>query len=186
MLRKLIAAGLATSLIVSSAEAARLTEIEGMVLVNTGDGFWEVKDAASVSAGDRVLVRGKGSAKIDYGSGCVVRVRANQTVVVASGPTCKPVTTAAIPKRAVPRTERPAPPPPPLNDGTSARQVFIVGGLLLIGTATAAMSAGKGRKASSANEPSDEPEQFSREADATFAAIAFTEGDNEDGSPVSP
>jgi hypothetical protein len=187
MLRKLIAAILATSSVVSSAQAARLTEIQGTVLVNTGDGFWEVKDATSVSAGDRVLVRGKGSAQVDYGSGCIVRVLANQTVVVASAPTCKPVITAAIQTKRVSMKEVPAPPPPPpLNDGTSAQQVFIVGGLLLIGTATAAMAAGKDKKASSPNEPLEDPESSSMAADAAFAAIAFTQGDNEDGSPVSP
>jgi hypothetical protein len=191
MLQKLIAAIVSTSMIVSSAQAARLTEIQGTVLVNTGDGFWEVKGAATVSAGDRVLVRGKGGAHIDYGSGCIVRVSANQTVVVASQPTCKPVVAAsAVRKEPVSLKDPLAPPPPPLNEGISEQHVLIVGGLLLIGTATAAMAAaadGKERKGSSSDDnPLEDADSSSLAAEAAVAAIAFTHGDNEDGSPVSP
>src|SRR5665648_353678 len=88
MLQKLIFAVVSTFVIASGAQAARLTDIEGTVLVNTGEGFQEVIGKTTVSAGDRVLVRGKGAAQIDYGAGCVTKVLDNQTVVVASKPTC--------------------------------------------------------------------------------------------------
>ena len=88
MVRNPIIVMIITLAVVSRAHAARLTEIQGTVLVNKGDGFWEVNGSTSVSAGDRVLVRGKGRAKIDYGNGCIKRVLASQTAVVAAKPSC--------------------------------------------------------------------------------------------------
>ena len=98
MLKKLIFTVVSTFVIASSAQAARLIDIEGTVLVNTGEGFQEVIGRTTVSAGDRVLVRGKGGAHIDYGAGCITKVLQNQTVVVASKPTCN-ITSVPIPRK---------------------------------------------------------------------------------------
>jgi hypothetical protein len=95
MYRNSILALVFTCTIAPAAQAARLTEVEGNVLVNKGDGFWEVNGATAVSAGDRVLVRGKGAAKIDYGNGCVKKISANQSTVVTSKPVCDPAPVVA-------------------------------------------------------------------------------------------
>ena len=88
MLRKLCVLVTSASLLASSANAALLISVEGAVMVNKGEGFVDVGDVAEVKPGDRVLVRGEGSAQIDYGDGCVVEVSDNQSVVIAEKSTC--------------------------------------------------------------------------------------------------
>jgi hypothetical protein len=101
MVRNPIIVMIITFAVVSGAQAARLTEIQGKVLVNKGDGFWEVNGSTAVSVGDRILVRGKGRAQIDYGSGCIKRVLASQTAVVAAKPNCDPAPAVAQQQPAV-------------------------------------------------------------------------------------
>lgn len=198
MLRKLTVAVSALA-IASGAQAARLTEVNGTVLVNAGEGFREASGRTSVSPGDRVLIRGKGTAQIDYGSGCIERVAANQTVIVASKPICN--STPANPVRnpgAVKQASK------PFNDGVAEQGILIVGGLIVVSSAAAAVVAnGSDNKAQSAavkNGPAGamdasraalEGVTFARQASVMGAAdadiaLAFTGGDNEDGTPASP
>lgn len=89
MLRKLIVVVASTLLMSSNVHAALLANISGTVMVNKGEGFWEVSGPTVVNAGDRILVRGKGGAQIDYGNGCIVKVSANQSLVVSSASACE-------------------------------------------------------------------------------------------------
>jgi hypothetical protein len=73
------------------AQAAMLTAIKGFVVMNRGDGFIRVSGVAVVNQGDRVLVRGNGRARIDYGDGCFAEIRANQSAVVSSPENCKKI-----------------------------------------------------------------------------------------------
>ena len=75
--------------IASSAQAAILRNINGTVMVNRGDGFFEVSGVATVNSGDSVLVRGKGGVQIDYGDDCVVEVLSNQSALVSSSKSCE-------------------------------------------------------------------------------------------------
>ncbi len=97
MLRKSIVAAASTLFLASSTQAALLTHVEGTVMVNKGEGFWKVARSTMVSAGDRVLVRGKGGAQIDYGDGCIMRVSSNQTIMVKAERVCD--SSPAAPKK---------------------------------------------------------------------------------------
>lgn len=172
MLRKPIIAVAFIFVIASGAQAARLTDIEGTVLVNTGEGFREVVGKAVVSAGDRVLVRGKGGARIDYGAGCVTKVQANQTVVIAAEPTCPAARPTVSLKETAPVKEVPA--PPPFNDGLAEQRILIVGGLVVVGSAAAAIvSKGEANKAGSSGPASETP-----------APVVSQSGDNEKAARV--
>ena len=187
MLRKLIFSLVSTFVVACSAQAARLTDIEGTVLVNTGEGFQEVIGKATVSPGDRVLVRGKGRAQIDYGAGCVTKVLDNQTVVVAAKPTCNvtPVTSA---KKFASLKESPATPsyspvPKPFNDGQAEKRILIVGGLVVVGTTVAAIVTNGDDNKDRAQAPKDA-------SSATYAADAaevtwIGRGNEEGSSPAA-
>jgi hypothetical protein len=83
MLRKPIAILLSASLAVSGAQAAMLTNIQGMVTVNHGYGYEPAGVGGPVGPGDRVHV-GEGSAAIIYENGSTVNVGPGQTVIVLS------------------------------------------------------------------------------------------------------
>ena len=61
---------------------------EGVVSVNTGQGFRTVATAQTLKPGDRVRAGANGAAEIAYDNGCVQAVAANQIVVVQANPTC--------------------------------------------------------------------------------------------------
>ncbi len=125
-----------TCTIASAAHAARLTEVDGNVLVNKGEGFLEVNGATAVSAGDRILVRGKGTAKIDYGDGCVKKISANQTAVVTSKPVCDPAPVVAqkqpVPKLAGSLKEAPA--TPGVIESVPDHHIATIGGIVAVAT----------------------------------------------------
>ena len=83
MFRKPIAIVLIASLAVSGAQAALLTNIQGMVTVNHGYGYEPAGVGGPVGPGDRVHA-GEGSADIVYENGSTVNVGSGQTVIVLS------------------------------------------------------------------------------------------------------
>jgi hypothetical protein len=136
-------------LIASGAHAAVLTNISGNVMLNRGDGFWEVTAPTVVNPGDRVLVRGEGGGAIDYGNGCVMPVPANASVIVASAPNCETGTldsTSSISGVSL----KDSPSMAPVEEGYD-QQVLIVGGIVAVGGAaaiTAFSDGGDGKPAS--------------------------------------
>lgn len=75
-------------LLAASAQAAVLTDIEGVVHVNHGDGFKLASVNAVLVPGDRVRAA-VGSAAVRYENGCSMKVRPKQTLVVlATAPVC--------------------------------------------------------------------------------------------------
>jgi hypothetical protein len=88
MFRKLISASVMMALSFSSAEAAMLTNIQGAVSVDQGNGFKPVNAATELAAGTRIRAGG-GSADLVYGNGCSVRVASGEVVAVQyTPPTC--------------------------------------------------------------------------------------------------
>jgi hypothetical protein len=83
MFRKPIAVVLFVSLAASGAQAALLTNVQGMVTVNHGYGYEPAGDGRMIGPGDRVHA-GEGSADIVYENGSTVKVRSGQTVIVRS------------------------------------------------------------------------------------------------------
>ncbi len=91
MVRKSISIAVITALLASNAEAALLTNVQGTVTVNHGEGFVPVGPAgttALLAPGDRVRA-GTGSADIVYDNGCTVTLGAGQMVAVLyAAPDC--------------------------------------------------------------------------------------------------
>jgi hypothetical protein len=79
--RRIVAASLCAVLVSSNAEAALLTNIQGAVFVNRGDGFKPVSGPASVADGDRVRVDA-GSAVVVYDDGYSQSIGPDQTLLV--------------------------------------------------------------------------------------------------------
>ncbi len=65
-----------------AAEIARLVQMQGTVLVDTGSGFVRVLDDVGLRPGDRVLVADDGGALLDYGDNCTVPLEAPSMTVV--------------------------------------------------------------------------------------------------------
>jgi hypothetical protein len=128
MVRKLISSVVIASLIATYAEAARLTNVQGSVIVNRGDGFQPAQGGAPVAPGDRVRVN-EGSAEILYENGCAVRVGPGQMVAVLyTPPACKGTSTESASG---------------LKDGPSSSSmtyVYIGGGILLAAGAGAGIA----------------------------------------------
>jgi hypothetical protein len=85
MLPKLVPIAIATALLGWSAQAATLTNIEGVVFINQGYGFHQAATGTELNAGDRVRAKA-GSADIVYANGCSSRVGQDQMAVVLSTP----------------------------------------------------------------------------------------------------
>ena len=67
-----------------------LSNVEGAVSVNRGDGFQPVSAGTALSSGDRVRVSAGGSVNIVYENGCSTRVGPSQVaVVLATPPSCQ-------------------------------------------------------------------------------------------------
>jgi hypothetical protein len=85
--RSLVSAAVITALLATGAEAAMLTNVEGSVSLNRGDGY-RPTGGGGVVPGDRVRTVA-GSASIVYENGCSTWVGPHQTVaVLASPPPC--------------------------------------------------------------------------------------------------
>ncbi len=88
MARKSISVAVIAALMASSAQAALLTNVQGTVTVNQGNGYIPAASGSVVAPGDRVRV-GEGSAGIVYENGCAQTVGPGQTVLVLyAAPDC--------------------------------------------------------------------------------------------------
>jgi hypothetical protein len=101
MIRKLISSMVIASLIATSAQAALLSNVQGSVIVNRGDGFQPAQGGTSIAPGDRVRVIA-GSAEIVYENGCVVKLGQGQMVAVLNTPPACRGTSPATAKSAGP------------------------------------------------------------------------------------
>ena len=83
--RAFISTAVIAALFATNAQAAELSNIEGVVSVNSGNGFHPASIGSSLTPGDRVRTD-NGSADIVYGNGCSTRVGPQQVAVVLSAP----------------------------------------------------------------------------------------------------
>ena len=87
--RAYMSAAVIAALFATNAEAVTLSNIEGAVSVNHGDGFQPAAIGTTLSSGDRVRAGAGGSANIVYENGCSTRIGPNQVaVVLAAPPSC--------------------------------------------------------------------------------------------------
>ncbi len=88
--RAYMSAAVVAALFATSAQAVTLSNVEGAVSINRGDGFQPASLGTSLSAGDRVRAGASSSVNILYENGCSARVGPNQVVaVLATPPVCQ-------------------------------------------------------------------------------------------------
>jgi hypothetical protein len=83
--RALISGAVITTLLVIHAQAAVLTNIEGAVSLNSGNGFLPASIGSSLTPGDLVRT-GNGSVTIVYDNGCLTQLGPHQVAVVLFTP----------------------------------------------------------------------------------------------------
>ena len=71
-----------------AATSATVEPAQGVVLVNTGNGFKQVKKSVKAKVGDSVMVSPDGAAKIAYADGCTVDVRPGAVMTIAALSPC--------------------------------------------------------------------------------------------------
>jgi hypothetical protein len=84
--RSLVSAALIAALLTTSAQAAMLSNLDGAVSVNYGNGFQPASIGSSLSPGVRVRTGEGSAADIVYDNGCSKRVGPQQVAVVLSAP----------------------------------------------------------------------------------------------------
>lgn len=118
-----LAAGILAAL---PAQAAVLTNIEGTMWIDRGQGAVATATSSAVAPGNRIRAAANSAATLYYENGCIERIAAGQTIVVKVDPPC----------------ERAAVPP---DDGKGA---LIVGGLVIGGTIAGIVSSSNNKPAS--------------------------------------
>lgn len=132
-MKRLIAGIGMLAVVAGTAEAALLTNIQGPVSVNTGQGFRLVTTAVDLKPGDRVMVGNGGTAQLIYNDACITRVDGSGVVVVQQAAPCG-LTTGQV---------QPTPGP-----GGVPTTVVIAGGVVIVGGGIYALS-----KAGGSNKP---------------------------------
>ena len=105
----------AASLVIQTASAATVVDVQGSVLVNHGPGFVPASSGTHIDGGDKVMARGRAGATIQYDDGCKVTVAPGSLVTVALVPPCKAAGTA------------------PADDAFGLSSPLILGGAVVLG-----------------------------------------------------
>ncbi len=82
--------GLAVSAAAQTAVVARISSIEGQVLVNQGHGFRPAQVGMALHAGDRVISPRDGQALVTYAAGCATPLEAGSITTIDQSQACQP------------------------------------------------------------------------------------------------
>jgi len=75
----------------------KLTAVQGLVTIVAGDKLANAVTGAPLVVGNRIVTTSSGAATLAFDSGCVVALKANESVVVTSGADCKALLAAVKP-----------------------------------------------------------------------------------------
>lgn len=74
----------------AASPVAQLTNVEGKVYVNKGNGFTPVKGTVELSKGDRIMIGEKGAASVGYYlAGCDVMLTSSSMTTISEKAPCK-------------------------------------------------------------------------------------------------
>ena len=94
----LIAASVACSAWAQApAAVGKLAEVQGLVTIGAGDKLVNAVTGAPLVVGNRIVTTSSGAATLAFDSGCVVALKANESVVVTSGADCKALLASVTP-----------------------------------------------------------------------------------------
>jgi hypothetical protein len=75
----------------------KLTAVQGLVTIGAGDKLANAVTGAPLVVGNRIVTTSSGAATLAFDSGCVVALKANESVTVTSGADCKALLAAVKP-----------------------------------------------------------------------------------------
>lgn len=84
----LLAMAVSVGLTGAAVAGAKLSAVQGSIMVNNGAGFQAVDGISTLKAGDRVLVNAKSSGQLVFPDGCSVKLRPGLITIGATSP-CK-------------------------------------------------------------------------------------------------
>ena len=94
----LIAASVAVSVWAQApAAVGKLAEVQGLVTIGAGDKLVNAVTGAPLVVGNRIVTTSSGAATLAFDSGCVVALKANESVTVTSGADCKALLASVTP-----------------------------------------------------------------------------------------
>jgi hypothetical protein len=79
------------------AVVGKLSGVQGLVTIGAGDKLVNAVTGTPLMAGDRVITTSSGAATLAFDSGCVVDLKANESITVTSGADCKALLAAVAP-----------------------------------------------------------------------------------------
>ena len=139
-------AAVAGSLVAASAaEAAKLAEIHGDVLVSRGGGYQATIDATELNSGDSVIAGIGGGAKITFADGCVLSLEPGTVVTISEKSPCAgkgaPIETGATGESSGSSGAGNGAPIETGSTGTNGHSTttYVVGGLVIGGAIAAAV-----------------------------------------------
>jgi hypothetical protein len=75
----------------------KLTGVQGLVTIGAGDKLVNAVTGAPLVVGNRIITTSSGAATLAFDSGCVVALKANESITVTSGADCKALLAAVAP-----------------------------------------------------------------------------------------
>ena len=84
-----IASMLSLSVAQAASNFAEISQMQGKVLVNQGDGFVALNDGSALKAGDQIMVGKHSGAVLSYNGGCEISINEAKVVTVAKAAPCK-------------------------------------------------------------------------------------------------
>ena len=79
------------------AAVGKLTGVQGLVTIGAGDKLVNAVTGAPLVVGNRIVTTSSGAATLAFDSGCVVPLKANESVVVTPGADCKALLASVAP-----------------------------------------------------------------------------------------
>ena len=94
----LIAASVAASAWAQApAAVGKLSGVQGLVTIGAGDKLVNAVTGAPLVVGNRIVTTSSGAATLAFDSGCVVSLKANESITVAPGADCKALLASVTP-----------------------------------------------------------------------------------------
>ena len=79
------------------AAVGKLSGVQGLVTIGAGDKLVNAVTGAPLVVGNRIVTTSSGAATLAFDSGCVVALKANESVVVTPGADCKALLASVAP-----------------------------------------------------------------------------------------
>ena len=119
------------------AAVGKLSGVQGLVTIGAGDKLVNAVTGAPLVVGNRIVTTSSGAATLAFDSGCVVSLKANESITVAPGADCKAMVASVTPAGAV-----------PVAAASAGASSYVLPALLGVGVIAALAAGGSGGSSS--------------------------------------